>query len=500
LAHSILSYPYDFFEKELSGNIITKINDTVDGFAKSSVRFFEEIIRTFIKIAVTLITFYYIDYYLFILTLAWVMLHIFVNFLFLEKSIALNKNESHLRSALAGHFSDIINNIISIKIFNRTEQETDYIAKAAAKTSESRINISLFSIKVIAVQDVFLLLYMGFFGFVIIQKCLKGDFEIGNFLVIIPMNSSLMQRMYEFSSKIGDILMDYSRATQALEFFFSYEEKVLTKKKEPESIAHGAGDEKILSDNCIDFTEVSFSYETKDSFLQTLKKLNFSVKKKEKIALVGRSGSGKTTVAKLLMNLYDAKEGCILINGEKMKDISKDKLSTLISMIPQDLPIFKRSIRENLVLFSDPCSDELIIEVLAKVKLQPWIESLPYGLDTIIGDDVNLSGGQRQRLVIARVLLRNIFQNTPIVMMDEATAHLDSETEAEIQYIFQQEFKDKTVLMISHRLQHLPSMDQIIVFDKGSLVSKGAHKDLLQSCPIYQSFWLNNESNKNFSL
>ena len=206
----------------------------------------------------------------------------------------------------------------------------------------------------------------------------------------------------------------------------------------------------------------------------------------EKVGIVGKSGAGKSTLVKLIMRFMDPTEGLILVDGVSTKSVTQESLRKNISYVSQEPMLFHRSVYQNITYGIDEVSDEEITQVLARSHSQGFIDELPEGLNSIVGErGVNLSGGQRQRIAIARAMLKN----APILILDEATSALDSESEGFVQEAFAELMEDRTTLVIAHRLSTLLTMDRILVFDQGQIVEQGKHSELVKKCGIYAGLW-----------
>jgi ATP-binding cassette subfamily B protein len=215
-------------------------------------------------------------------------------------------------------------------------------------------------------------------------------------------------------------------------------------------------------------------------------KLNLHIKAGEKIGLVGHSGSGKTTLTKLLLRFNDIDSGEILIDGQNVAAITQEDLRRHVAYIPQEPLLFHRSIRENIAYGKPEASDEEIEEAAKKAYATEFIDKLPAGYNTLVGErGVKLSGGQRQRIVIARAILKD----APILVLDEATSALDSESEKYIQAALMELMKKRTAIVIAHRLSTIQKMDRIIVLDHGTIVEEGSHKDLIKQNGTYAKLW-----------
>ena len=233
-------------------------------------------------------------------------------------------------------------------------------------------------------------------------------------------------------------------------------------------------------ENSIELRNISFKYD--DDYV--LKDFSMTVKKGQTVALVGQSGSGKSTIANLLTRFYDVNEGEILIDGHNLKALTKQSLRDQIGLVTQDSILFNNSIKNNLKIGSNGASDEEIIKALKIANAWEFVKDLPYGIDTNIGDSGNsLSGGQKQRLSIARAVLKN----SPIMVLDEATSALDTESERLVQNALENMMKNRTSVVIAHRLSTIQNADHIIVMKHGQIVEEGKHQELLDKGGVYSN-------------
>ena len=226
--------------------------------------------------------------------------------------------------------------------------------------------------------------------------------------------------------------------------------------------------------------------------MSVLKNLNLYIKENETVAIVGKSGAGKTTLFSLMAYLYHPTRGKILIDGIDITKLDCESIRDNISIITQNPYIFNFSIKENLLLTSPNATDEDIKNACKVAALDDFIESLPDGYDTLVGEGgVTLSGGQRQRLAIARALL----MKTKIILFDEATSALDNETQASIQESIKNMKGEFTIVIVAHRLSTIMDADRIMVLDDGAIVQEGTHKELLKTSSIYKNLY-NKENNQ----
>lgn len=233
----------------------------------------------------------------------------------------------------------------------------------------------------------------------------------------------------------------------------------------------------------IHFEDVSFGYQ---EHLLTLKNLNFTIPEKSMLALVGHSGSGKTTIASLIARFWDVSSGKITIGGKDIRNISQEDYYQMISEVFQEVYLFDDSIYNNIKIGKPDATEEEIEKVIKSAQCEEFISELPNGIHTQTGEaGSKLSGGQKQRISIARALLKD----APIVLLDEATASLDPENEIYIQSAIQELVKSKTVVVIAHKLATIQHADQIIVLDKGEISERGTHQELLENNAIYHKMW-----------
>ena len=219
---------------------------------------------------------------------------------------------------------------------------------------------------------------------------------------------------------------------------------------------------------------------------EVLHDISFTAKAGQKTALVGESGSGKSTLAKLLIHYYDPQKGSISLGGQKLCDMSLEALNSRISYVAQDQYLFNTSLLENIRIGRLDATDEEVLEAARKAQCMEFLEKLPQGIHSMAGDAGKmLSGGQRQRISLARAILKD----APIVVLDEATAYADPENEEKMEAAIAELVKDKTLVVIAHKLPAVMNAEQICVIDQGKLVAAGKHQDLIQSCPEYQKLW-----------
>ena len=261
----------------------------------------------------------------------------------------------------------------------------------------------------------------------------------------------------------------------------SYIEPAIVRIKEIKNAVLQEGKDTDLSSYDIEFKNVSFAY-NKDA--KVLKDVSFTAKQGEVTALVGISGSGKTSVLRLISRLYDYDTGSILIDGKNIKNISTESLFKNVSIVFQDVTLFNTSIMENIRLGRESATDEEVKEAARLANCMDFIEKLPDGFNTLIGENgAELSGGERQRISIARAFLKD----APVLILDEISASLDVDNEKKIQDSLNKLIKDKTVIIISHRLKSIENVNKIVVIDEGVVETSGDHDELIKDSKVYKN-------------
>ena len=301
----------------------------------------------------------------------------------------------------------------------------------------------------------------------------EGTMTIGDLVMV---NLYLLQLFVPLNA-LGFIYREMRRALSDIENMFKLLKRKSTiqdKVKAPVlKIQHAA----------IEFEHVDFSYQAER---QILKKLSFSVASGEKVAIVGPSGSGKSTIGRLIFRFYDINSGNIRIDGQDLRDVQQLSLRQSIGIVPQDTVLFNDTIWNNVAYGSPEANDEDIWKAIEMASLRTFVESIPEGVQTIVGErGLKVSGGEKQRISIARVLLKN----PSIVLFDEATSALDSESERSILKALAQISANKTTIVIAHRLSTIVDADRILVIDDGKLVEQGSHQELLTHGGHYARLW-----------
>ncbi|MDD7765143.1 MAG: ABC transporter ATP-binding protein [Fusobacterium gastrosuis] len=353
-----------------------------------------------------------------------------------------------------------------INSFNLSDEVKTSLYKQMDESEKIHLKVEESSIITLGLSTMFSFVSIAVVSYVGISLILSGEIDI------LYLLGYLMAAI-----KIKDI---FDLSKEGLLEVFSIDPSV-ERIKEIKEAKIQEGKDIELNRFDIVFENVAFSY---DEDNQVLKDISFTAKQGEVTALVGASGSGKTSILRLISRLYDYDKGKILIDGKDIKNISTDSLFKKISIVFQDVTLFNSSILENIRIGKKDSSDEEVIKAATLANCMDFINKLPNGLDTVIGENGSeLSGGERQRLSIARAFLKD----APILILDEISANLDVDNEKKIQESLNKLIKDKTVIIISHRLKSIENVDKIIVIENGYVESQGNHKELIEESKLYNN-------------
>jgi ABC-type transport system involved in Fe-S cluster assembly fused permease/ATPase subunit len=300
-----------------------------------------------------------------------------------------------------------------------------------------------------------------------------GKLHVGKFMTLLTYMTQLQAPLNYFGSFYKDIQSSMISAERLLELF--REQPTVVDSKDAKAITGTTGD--------IEFKNVTFSYEQRK---HALNGMSFHCKPGTITALVGESGGGKSTVFRLLFRFYNTQFGSIEVDGEDVRDITINSLRNQIGVVPQEPVLFHESIMYNLRYAKPGCSDEEIFKACKAASIHDRIMGFPKQYDTVVGDrGIRLSGGEKQRVAIARTILKG----SPIILLDEATAALDTETEQNIQKALKHLAKGRTMIVIAHRLSTIQMADQILVLHEGTVAERGTHKELRSKRARYERMW-----------
>lgn len=392
----------------------------------------------------------------------------------LKKRAPWRKERKELIGEIHGNIADAMTNNLIVKTFAHEKTETETLSKKNARFREVWVrdfsfmsfegSMRVFIMTVVQIIALSFCAYLVFHG--------KMDIAVAIFSV------TYLQRIASQLFTLGEMLNGYDQV-----FLDAAPMSEMLAKEIDVVDRDGAKDISAVTPT-IDFKAASYSY--KDGKENVIDNITLSIPAGQKVGLVGHSGAGKTTVTHLLLRFADVTTGSISIDGHDIRDITQDSLRKHIAYVPQEPMLFHRSLRENIAYGKLDATDEQIKWASKQANALDFIEKLPEGLDTKVGErGVKLSGGQRQRVAIARAILKD----APILVLDEATSALDSESEKLIQDALSRLMEKRTSIVIAHRLSTIAKLDRIIVLDSGKIAEDGTHSELLKKKGIYANLW-----------
>ena len=379
-----------------------------------------------------------------------------------------------LNASLVTYLSEMLKGSRMIKIFQQEEFETNRSSKILSKNKDIHNKIGFIMIRATPIMEFLIGIMIAGFIYYSGSLIASGEMGINNFFSFL----TAMMLAYQPVRSLATINMMFYQGAAGAERVFNILDTEPTIKENSAS-----PDLKINTGN-IEFKNVSFVYPKSD--IAAVENLNISIKGGSTVALVGHSGAGKSTVINLLPRFFDPIEGEIRIDGQNINKIKLSSLRKNISMVSQDIMLFDDTIRANISYAKLDASEEEIKKACNFAAANDFIQSLPESYQTMIGENgIKLSGGQKQRISIARAVLKN----SPIILLDEATSSLDSESEEKVQNAIINLTKNKTTLVIAHRLSTIIRADKIFVLNQGKIVDIGTHTELLENSMIYKNLY-----------
>jgi ATP-binding cassette, subfamily B, bacterial len=466
-------HSYSFFADHFGGSLVSK--------SRKFVRAFEAMHDITVDRFWTCIVFFitiFIVFYIQAPSIAYIFLGMCVVYIAIVILMSREKYEYDVADAVAdsrvtGYLADSITNSLAIKSSSALSREVKSFAEVTATDATARLRAWFFGNKINAIQTAVSMTAQIAITFLTGYLWLTGRITAGLFVLVQSYSNTVGNNFWELGNATTRFTKYMSDMKEMVDIFRQIPDVLDPKHPEPCRIKEGN----------IEIKNMFFRYETNPYVFD-----NFSmqIKAGEKVGLVGHSGSGKSTITKLIMRFIDISDGEILIDGQNISKIKQDDLRGNISYISQEPILFHRSIEQNIAYSYPAATKEEIIDSAKKAHAHEFITNLKHGYDTLVGErGVKLSGGERQRVAIARAMLKN----SPILILDEATSSLDSISESYIQEAFSELMQGKTTLVIAHRLSTVQKMDRIIVLDKGKIVEEGTHKELLAKEGAYADLW-----------
>jgi ATP-binding cassette subfamily B protein len=470
----LLHHSYIFFANNFTGSLVQKLGRYARAFERMIDRLTWDIVPLVVRVVGVLIVTYYIEPRLTLLIIIWTIIYMVISQVYSSLRVKTNIRLAAADSKTTAVLSDTITNQNNIELFSRHEEEVKNFYEVTdnqRKIMNSNWNVNMAFDGVQSFMS-FAVEFVVFYFAILFWK--ENIFTVGSFVLIQLYIMGLSQRLWGFARIIRDFYESFADAKEMVEIMkLPYEIKDTPVAKPI-----------IVSQGNISFENVDFSFNQTRSILNDL---NIKINAGEKVALIGSSGAGKTTLIRLLLRFYDVTGGHIKIDGVDIKYITLESLRKNISLVPQDPLLFHRTIRENISYGKTDATEEEIVEAARLAHCHEFIDQLPDKYNTYVGErGIKLSGGERQRVAIARAILKN----APILILDEATSSLDSHSEFLIQDALNVLMKGKTTIVIAHRLSTIKKMDRIIVLEDGAVIEDGSHDGLIENeNSLYKKLW-----------
>ena len=465
---------FNFFNNSFVGSLVKRVNWFVRAYEGIADGFFWNIMTLTVRMSLMIAVVFSRNSVLGWALTGWVVCFMLINWTFTKYKLNYDLKRNAAETKASGVLADTITNHLSVKLFTGYGREMKNYAEAIGNVRKwTRISWNL-DILFEAIQSFLMFSLEVGMLYLAVGFWQKGTLTVGDFVLLQAYVISMISMLWDFGRNIRRIYQNLADA----------EEMTVILNTPPEIMDVPGAKVLKMTESKIEFKEVDFNYhETR----QVLSKFNLMVKSHERLALVGPSGAGKTTIIRLLLRLHDLTGGKILIDNQNIAKVTQESLWSAVSLVPQDPVLFHRTIMENIRYGRNEASDEQVYEAARHARCHDFILQLPEGYNTYGGErGVKLSGGERQRVAIARAILRG----APILVLDEATSSLDSESELLIQEALDNLMKNKTVIVIAHRLSTIMKMDRIVVVDEGGIKEEGTHSELLKKKEgVYKNLW-----------
>lgn len=462
-----------YFESRSSGDLMAVLNDDVNQLERFLDGGAHEIITLLTTILVVGGLFVFL-----VPSIAWMTLlpmpFVALGSLYFQRKVAPRYEAVREQAGrVNAHLANNLGGIATVKSFTAEAHERTRIAEVSKEYSDrNQLAIKISSAFVPCIR---MIIVLGFAAIMVYggEMAIRGTLNVGAYSILVFMTQRLLWPL----TRLGDTLDLYQRAMASVARVLNIHE-VRSEIIDGETLLDAAGIR-----GGITFDEVSFSYQQRK---QTIDSLSFRIDAGQTVGIVGSTGSGKTTIVKLLLRFYDCDKGTILIDNTPIQDLRLSSLRESIALVSQDVFLVDGTVRDNIAYGTFDAEDKDIERAAQIAEVHDFIATLPDGYNTLVGErGQKLSGGQRQRISIARAVLKD----APIVILDEATSSVDNETEAAIQRALNRLASDRTMIVIAHRLSTVRNADRILVLENGALKQSGSHEDLVKAEGVYQFLW-----------
>ena len=493
--------PIAFFTRAQTGSLVSRLNSDVIGAQQALTSVLSSVVSSIIQLILVLITMFYLSWQVTVIALVMLPLFILPAKLIGRRLQRLTRESMQLDAEMGSTMTERFNvaGAMLAKLYGRPREESDVFSNRAGRVRDIGVVTSMYGsvlfISLTLLASMATAMIYGVGG----SLAISGAFQIGTLVAM----ATLLNRLYGPIMSLSNVQVTVMTALVSFDRVFEVLDLKPLIDERPDAVALPAPANGSAPE--IEFDDVSFRYpkasevslaslesiaiqgtERADAGQLILDHVSFRAAPGKLTALVGPSGAGKTTITHLVSRLYDANSGTVRIGGHHVRDLTLDSLHAAVGVVTQDAHLFHDTIRTNLAYARPDASERELIVACQAAQIWDLISSLPDGLDTVVGDrGYRLSGGEKQRVAIARLLLKA----PSVVVLDEATAHLDSESEAAVQRALATALAGRTSLVIAHRLSTIRQADQILVIEAGRVRERGTHDELLAAGGLYAELY-----------
>lgn len=473
ISKKINKLPLKYFDKNLSGDILSRVTNDVDTIAQSMNQSLASLVSSVTLFIGSIIMMFYTNY---IMALT-AILSSLIGFVFMIKILSKSQKYFTARQVelgkLNGHIEEIYSGLNVVKVYNGKNESDKKFDELNKSVYECNRKSQFLSGLMMPIMN-----FIGNFGYVAV--CIVGALLVSKDMITFGVIIAFITYVRLFTNPLSQIaqgLTSLQSTAAASERVFEFlEEPELEKENVTKTL------DKAKAKGEVEFNHVKFGY---DSDKIIIRDFNAKIKPGQKVAIVGPTGAGKTTMVNLLMRFYEINSGDIKIDGVNIKDLSRENIHDLFTMVLQDTWLFNGTVKENIVYNNENVTDEEVIDVCKKVGVHHFIKTLPNGYDSYLSDIDSVSSGQRQLLTIARGMI----DHKPLLILDEATSNVDTRTEELVQKAMDKLSEGKTSFIIAHRLSTIKNADLILVMKDGNIIEQGNHDELIKENGFYANLY-----------
>ena len=473
ISKKINKLPLKYFDKNLSGDILSRVTNDVDTIAQSMNQSLASLVSSVTLFIGSIIMMFYTNYIMAFTAI----LSSLIGFVFMIKILSKSQKYFTARQVelgkLNGHIEEIYSGLNVVKVYNGKNESDKKFDELNKSVYECNRKSQFLSGLMMPIMN-----FIGNFGYVAV--CIVGALLVSKDMITFGVIIAFITYVRLFTNPLSQI----AQGLTSLQSTAAASERVFEFLEEPELEKENVTKmlDKAKAKGEVEFNHVKFGY---DSDKIIIKDFNAKIKPGQKVAIVGPTGAGKTTMVNLLMRFYEINSGDIKIDGVSIKDLSRENIHDLFTMVLQDTWLFNGTVKENIVYNNENVTDEEVIDVCKKVGVHHFIKTLPNGYDSVLSDIDSVSSGQRQLLTIARGMI----DHKPLLILDEATSNVDTRTEELVQKAMDKLSEGKTSFIIAHRLSTIKNADLILVMKDGNIIEQGTHDELIKENGFYANLY-----------